>query len=266
VSSSGPGLSGGGTNNRFNNIQIDGATEADLFGLGLHRPAGGQAGGKSIGLESVKEYQVLLSPYDVRQGNFSGALINAVTKSGANDFFGSVYGFGRNQSFARSRPYITSSSRRSTASRSAGPIVTRPGAVLREPRVPDAARRRRGNYVGRPRSRRHPGRHRPLHHGALRARHVGLGGGGQVDEREPADERLRPARLQLRPHAGGAPPQLRARRGRHLQPPGRLVARSFPLSMNGYASVGQERHRPAAPHAAPRGAFNEFIAGYTTHP
>src|SRR5690606_10767210 len=67
VSSSGPGLSGGGTNNRFNNIQIDGATESDLFGLGSTGQPGGQAGGKSIGIESVKEYQVLLAPYDVRQ-------------------------------------------------------------------------------------------------------------------------------------------------------------------------------------------------------
>ncbi|HWH52701.1 MAG TPA: carboxypeptidase-like regulatory domain-containing protein, partial [Gemmatimonadaceae bacterium] len=72
VSTSGPGLSGGGVNNRYNNIQIDGATEKDLFGLGSTGQPGGQAGGKSIGIESVKEYQVLLAPYDVRVGNFSG--------------------------------------------------------------------------------------------------------------------------------------------------------------------------------------------------
>ncbi|HEU4631323.1 MAG TPA: carboxypeptidase regulatory-like domain-containing protein, partial [Gemmatimonadaceae bacterium] len=106
VGNSGPGLSGAGTNNRFNNIQIDGATEADLFGLGSTGQPGGQANGKSIGLEAVKEYQVLLAPYDVRLGNFSGALINAVTKSGRNEFFGSAYAFGRNESFVRSQDYI----------------------------------------------------------------------------------------------------------------------------------------------------------------
>ena len=56
------GLSGGGTNNRFNNITIDGISETDMFGLGATGQPGGQANGKSIGLEAVKEYQVLLAP------------------------------------------------------------------------------------------------------------------------------------------------------------------------------------------------------------
>ena len=100
------GLSGGGTNNHYNNVQIDGSTEMDIFGLGATGQPGGQANGKSIGLESVKEYQVMLSPYDVRLGNFSGALINAVTKSGTNEFHGAVVGNTRNQQFSRSEPYI----------------------------------------------------------------------------------------------------------------------------------------------------------------
>jgi hypothetical protein len=123
VGSSGPGLSGAGTNNRFNNIQIDGATESDLFGLGSTGQPGGQAGGKSIGIESVKEYQVLLAPYDVRQGNFSGVLINAVTKSGQNDFFGSIYGYGRNQDFVRSQDYISDFKQYQYGFSLGGPIV-----------------------------------------------------------------------------------------------------------------------------------------------
>ena len=79
------GLSSGGQNNRFNNIQIDGASESDIFGLGTTGQPGGQARGRSISLEAVQEYQVLLSPFDVRQGNFTGSLINAVTKSGTNE-------------------------------------------------------------------------------------------------------------------------------------------------------------------------------------
>jgi hypothetical protein len=106
ASTSGPGLSGGGVNNRFNNIQIDGASENDLFGLGSTGQPGGQAQGKSIGIESVREYQVLLAPFDVRQGNFAGLLVNAVTKSGTNRFSGSVYGFTRNENLARDTSFI----------------------------------------------------------------------------------------------------------------------------------------------------------------
>lgn len=88
-------------NNRFNSIQIDGAISQDLFGLGSTGQPGGQAGARSISIEAVREYQVLTAPYDVRQSGFTGGLINAVTKSGTNDFRGSVYGFYRNEDFVR---------------------------------------------------------------------------------------------------------------------------------------------------------------------
>jgi hypothetical protein len=123
VSTSGPGLSGGGANNRYNNIQIDGATEKDLFGLGSTGQPGGQAGGKSIGLESVKEYQVLLAPYDVRVGNFAGLSVNAVTKSGTNEFTGSAYAYGRNQNFVRSQPYLNDFKQLQYGFSLGGPIV-----------------------------------------------------------------------------------------------------------------------------------------------
>jgi carboxypeptidase family protein len=123
VSTSGPGLSGGGVNNRYNNIQIDGATEKDLFGLGSTGQPGGQAGGKSIGLESVKEYQVMLAPYDVRVGNFAGVSINAVTKSGTNDINGSVYTYWRNRSMERDQPYLTAFKQLQYGAAIGGPIV-----------------------------------------------------------------------------------------------------------------------------------------------
>ncbi len=123
ISNSGPGLSGGGTNNRFNNITIDGAIASDLFGLGSTGQPGGQAGGKSIGIEAVKEYQILLSPYDVRQGNFSGALINAVTKSGTNTLTGSAYGVTRNESLVRKQPYIRDFEQSQYGIALGGPIV-----------------------------------------------------------------------------------------------------------------------------------------------
>ncbi|MBW7933052.1 MAG: TonB-dependent receptor [Gemmatimonadaceae bacterium] len=123
VSNSGPGLSGGGSNNRYNSIQIDGSTESDMFGLGSTGQPGGQARGKSIGLESVKQYQVLLSPYDVRYGNFAGALINAVTKSGTNDWKGSMYWFFRDQEITRAQPYLSDFRQTQTGFSLGGPII-----------------------------------------------------------------------------------------------------------------------------------------------
>ncbi len=106
ISSKGPGNSGGGVNNRFNAIQIDGSVANDLFGLGSTGQPGGQAGAKQIPLGAVKEYQVVLSPYDVRQGNFTGALINAVTKSGTNEFHGELFGTYRNEQMERDLPFL----------------------------------------------------------------------------------------------------------------------------------------------------------------
>jgi len=103
VGAGGGATSVGQQNNRFNNVQIDGALSQDLFGLGSTGQPGGQAGARSISMEAVKEYQVLAAPFDVRQSGFTGGLINAVTKTGTNDFRGSVYGAYRNQDFVRSK-------------------------------------------------------------------------------------------------------------------------------------------------------------------
>ncbi|RDV17080.1 hypothetical protein DXT99_00760 [Pontibacter diazotrophicus] len=86
-----------GTNNRFNNITIDGAVNNDVFGLSGSGTPGGQAGTQPISLDAIQEIQVVVAPYDVKLGNFTGGGINAITRSGSNDFTGSVYGFGRNQ-------------------------------------------------------------------------------------------------------------------------------------------------------------------------
>lgn len=96
TSSSG-GSSGGGRNFRFNSIQIDGAANNDLFGLAASGTPGGQANTKPITLEAIQEFQVVLAPFDVRQGGFTGAGINAVTRSGTNEFEGTFAAFGRNE-------------------------------------------------------------------------------------------------------------------------------------------------------------------------
>jgi len=96
---SGTGNSAGGRNNRYNNIQIDGTQHNDLFGLGGSGAPGGQVNTAPISLDAIEEFQVVIAPYDVRFGSFTGGGINAITKSGTNKFHGSAYGFGRNESF-----------------------------------------------------------------------------------------------------------------------------------------------------------------------
>ncbi len=123
VSTSTGGLSGGGVNLRQNAIQIDGAASGDLFGLGTTGQAGSAAFAKSIPLDAVKEYQVLLSPFDVRQGNFGGLLINAVTKTGTNEFHGTTYGYTRTQSLTRSQPYLAEFKQQQYGFSLGGPIL-----------------------------------------------------------------------------------------------------------------------------------------------
>jgi hypothetical protein len=123
VSTSTGFMSGGGVNIRQNAIQIDGAAASDLFGLGSTGQPGAFANAKSIPLDAVKEYQVLLSPFDVRQGNFGGMLINAVTKAGTNEFHGTAYGYTRNEGLTRSQPYLAEFSQQQYGFSLAGPIL-----------------------------------------------------------------------------------------------------------------------------------------------
>lgn len=92
------GSSFAGTNNRFNSISIDGAVNNDVFGLASNGAPGGQAGAQPISLDAIQELQVVLSPYDVSNGNFAGGGINAVTRSGTNRVEGSAYFYTRNES------------------------------------------------------------------------------------------------------------------------------------------------------------------------
>ncbi|HEX5830248.1 MAG TPA: carboxypeptidase regulatory-like domain-containing protein [Gemmatimonadaceae bacterium] len=265
VSSSGPGLSGGGTNNRYNNIQIDGATESDLFGLGSTGQPGGQARGKSIGIESVKEYQVLLSPYDVRQGNFAGVLINAVTKSGANDIFGSVYGFGRSQRFARSRDYISDFDQYQYGFSLGGPIVKDRVLFFVNPEFQQLQQPAAGRYLGGPGS---TLRQADLDRFVAELDERGmtnLGGAGRVTNENPLanvfarlDFNVGNTQAMLRHNYGNAEDDIFSRGTTGTAP-------SFPLGNNGYqfrsvkhATVLQLRTSLA------NGWFNELLTGYTT--
>jgi outer membrane receptor protein involved in Fe transport len=104
------GNSVAGQNNRFNNIQVDGGVNNDLFGLAGSGTPGGQANATVISLEAIQEFQVQVAPFDVRQGNFVGGLINAVTKSGTNEFHGSAFGYYRGKGLSGQRDDPTFSS------------------------------------------------------------------------------------------------------------------------------------------------------------
>ena len=93
--------SGAGT--RVNSIRIDGVSDQ----VPSSNFAAGQLyGGKVIPLDAVKEYQVLFSPFDVRQGSFAGANINVVTRSGTNELHGSVFGYGTNERLGPNVPLV----------------------------------------------------------------------------------------------------------------------------------------------------------------
>lgn len=87
------GTSIGGGNYRQNFITVDGSDFNNTFGIGTNLPAGGSP----ISLDAIEEISVNVTPYDIRQSGFIGSAINSVTRSGTNNFSGSVYTYFRNQ-------------------------------------------------------------------------------------------------------------------------------------------------------------------------
>ncbi len=89
------GGSFGGRNDQFNNYTLDGSVFNNPFGLDAATP-GGQAGAQPISLDAIEQVSVSLAPYDVTKAGFTGASIDAVTKSGTNEIKGSVFSYFRN--------------------------------------------------------------------------------------------------------------------------------------------------------------------------
>ena len=141
--------SGAGT--RVNSIRIDGVGDQ----VPSSNLAAGQLyGGKVIPLDAVREYQVLFSPFDVREGNFAGASINVVTRSGTNELHGSAVGFGTNERLGANVPFV-----RGTRYEKQQYSVSLGGPIVRDRLlffVASEVQRRRipalGPYIGQPES------------------------------------------------------------------------------------------------------------------
>ncbi|MEZ4888102.1 MAG: carboxypeptidase regulatory-like domain-containing protein [Chitinophagales bacterium] len=96
------GNSFGGRNDQFNNFSLDGSIFNNPFGLDAATP-GGQTDAQPVSLDAIEQINVSLAPYDVTQAGFTGAAVNAVTKSGTNELKGTVFGFYRNQDMTGSK-------------------------------------------------------------------------------------------------------------------------------------------------------------------
>lgn len=122
----GNGSSFGGQDARYNNITVDGSVFNNSFGLG-NQP-GQRNNVAPISLDAIEQVQVSLAPYDVRQGNFVGAGINAVTRSGTNEFSGSAFRFVKNKGLvgdeANGLPVVVGQfNSQQTGFRLGGPII-----------------------------------------------------------------------------------------------------------------------------------------------
>jgi outer membrane receptor protein involved in Fe transport len=121
------GTSFAGRDGRYNNTMIDGANLNNNFGLSSDPLPGG--GSNPISLDAIEELSVSISPFDVKQSNFTGAGINAITKSGTNTLKGTAYGFYRNQDYNGKKvgsvtlPAFTSSENKTYGASLGGAII-----------------------------------------------------------------------------------------------------------------------------------------------
>ncbi len=95
----GNGMNFAGSDGRSSNFTVDGANFNNNFGLNDGLPGGGNP----ISIDAIEEMQVVVSPYDVRQSNFIGGGVNAITKSGTNTFKGSAYVYHKNENMRGNR-------------------------------------------------------------------------------------------------------------------------------------------------------------------
>lgn len=100
----GAAISIAGQNAEYNGLFIDGVVNNDVFGLSAQGTPGGQTGAPPISFDALEQMTIAISPFDVTQSGFTGGSINAITRSGTNEFTGSLYYQTRGASFAGQTP------------------------------------------------------------------------------------------------------------------------------------------------------------------
>ena len=147
----GNGMSFAGADGRTANFTVDGANFNNNFGLSDKLPGGGNP----ISIDAIEELQVVISPYDVRQTNFIGGGVNAITKSGTNTFRGTAYIYHQNENLRGDAVETALGTREEHVrrTRSGFPrhhLLARPGVALRQIKGDRALRH--GRHVQRPES------------------------------------------------------------------------------------------------------------------
>ena len=104
VSPAAGGLILGGQSTRYNAFTIDGTSSADIYGLGTTGMTGSLTRANPIPIDAVREVQISTATVDLRESGFTGGSINAVTRSGSNNFEGSAYSYFNNQKFWGTTP------------------------------------------------------------------------------------------------------------------------------------------------------------------
>ncbi|MBQ1253355.1 MAG: TonB-dependent receptor [Alistipes sp.] len=100
----GGGVSYGGVSNRYNSFMINGVANNDMYGLSSSGTNGGLSNANPVSLDAIEQLDVVVASYDVRMSGFGGGAINAITKSGTNEFRGSAYTYYNNQDFYGTTP------------------------------------------------------------------------------------------------------------------------------------------------------------------
>ena len=98
------GISFGGENNRYNSFNIDGLPSNDMYGLTSTGTNAGLTSANPIPLDALEQISIVVAPFDVRRGGFTGGSVDAVTKSGTNDFAGSAYIYYNDRNFYGTTP------------------------------------------------------------------------------------------------------------------------------------------------------------------
>lgn len=98
------GMSYGGVANRYNAFRVNGVANNDMYGLSSSGTNGGLSNANPVSLDAISQIEVSVAPFDVRMSGFCGGEINAITKSGENEFAGSAYTYYNNQDFYGTTP------------------------------------------------------------------------------------------------------------------------------------------------------------------